>query len=208
MAIPDARRLVCVGRLCAQKGQVLLIKAAAEVVKRGAELELVLVGDGEMREAVEAEIARHGLESCVTVTGWASGEEVVRQIEAGRALVLPSFAEGLPVVIMEALALGRPVISTYVGGIAELIEPGINGWLVAAGSVPALVDAMVEALDAVPERLQEMGEAGAHRVAERHSATKEACRLGNLFGEAIRRSGRDMPCPTGVLVQTSPRSVS
>jgi glycosyltransferase involved in cell wall biosynthesis len=127
------------------------------------------------------------LDACVRITGWASGEQVRQEILAARALVLPSFAEGLPVVIMEALALGRPVISTYIAGIPELVEHGVNGWLVPAGSVDALVEAMKEALSVPVERLSEMGQAGAQRVRQHHDARVEAGKLAELFGRYAPR---------------------
>ena len=107
-----SRRLVCVGRLCEQKGQLLLVEAASRLAAQGIEFELVLAGDGEMRAEIEALIARHGLKTEVRITGWISSSQVRDEILAARALVLPSFAEGLPVVLMEAMALRRPVIST------------------------------------------------------------------------------------------------
>ncbi|NOT31795.1 MAG: glycosyltransferase, partial [Planctomycetes bacterium] len=148
--IPDRPRLVCVGRLCEQKGQLLLVEAVAQLVRAGVEIELVLAGDGELRAPIEAAIARHGLAQRVRITGWISNERVREEILAARALVLASFAEGLPVVLMEALALGRPVISTYVAGIPELVVPERSGWLVPAGDVDALARAMRAALEASP----------------------------------------------------------
>jgi glycosyltransferase involved in cell wall biosynthesis len=103
-----------------------------------------------MRRDVEAAIARHHLESSVWITGWIDGERVRREILAARLLVLPSFAEGLPVVIMEALALRRPVVTTYVAGIPELVRHGENGWLVPAGDVAALAGALDEAISESP----------------------------------------------------------
>jgi glycosyltransferase involved in cell wall biosynthesis len=100
-------------------------------------------------------------------------------------MVLPSFAEGLPVVIMEALALNRPVISTYVAGIPELVEPGVCGWLVPPGSVEALAVAMRAVLEAPLEQLEEMGKAGAERVAQQHNVALEAKKLVALFDKAI-----------------------
>lgn len=181
--IPEAPRIVCVGRLCEQKGQLLLVEAAARVVAAGRPLEVVLVGDGEMRREVEALVARHGLERHVTITGWASGSRVMEELRAARALVLPSFAEGLPVVIMEALALGRPVVSTYVAGIPELVAPGKCGWLVPAGSVEALEAAIIEVLDSSTEALARMGEEGRRRVAELHDVDRSAARLRELFAK-------------------------
>lgn len=143
---PAAPRLVCVGRLCEQKGQLLLLEAARRLAAQSQAFELVLAGDGEMREQIEALIARHGLQQHVRITGWISSAQVRDEILAARALVLPSFAEGLPVVIMEAMALRRPVLTTFVAGIPELVRPGENGWLFPAGAVDELAAAMAECL--------------------------------------------------------------
>ena len=134
-----------------------------------------------MRGEIEQLIDKFGLRTQVRLTGFLGTKGSSRSFLAAQVLVLPSFAEGLPVVIMEALALGRPVISTYVAGIPELIEPGVNGWLVPAGAVEPLVDAMAEALTADPAELERMGHAGAARVAERHNALTEATKLAFLF---------------------------
>jgi glycosyltransferase involved in cell wall biosynthesis len=179
--IPEAKRLVCVGRICEQKGQLLLLEAAARLHDEGLTFELVLVGDGEMRPEADRFIAARGLERVVRITGWATGDRVRDEVNAARALVLPSFAEGLPVVIMEALALERPVISTYVAGIPELVETGKCGWLVPAGDVPALVEAMRSALSSTPEELEKLGREGRRRVLERHDARRAARALAEAF---------------------------
>jgi glycosyltransferase involved in cell wall biosynthesis len=187
IAIPAQPRLVCVGRLCEQKGQFLLLDAVGQLVASGLRFKLVLVGDGPIRAEIEALIARLGLQEHVEITGWASNNDVRQHILASRAMVLPSFAEGLPVVIMEALALGRPVISTYVAGIPELVEPGVCGWLVPPGSVEALTQAMRAALQLPVEKLEQMGFAGAGRVAQQHDATVEANKLAALFRSSIEK---------------------
>lgn len=179
---PDAPQLVCVGRLSEQKGHLLLVEAAHRLAREGLAFKLVLVGDGELRPDIDAAISRWDLAERIEITGWASSTEVRRQLLAARALVLPSFAEGLPVVIMEALALGRPVVSTYVAGIPELVEPGVCGWLVPPGSTDALVDALRSVLQATPEVLANMGRMGAERVARQHDAALEARQLAVLFG--------------------------
>ena len=114
--------------------------------------------------------------------------------------MLPSFAEGLPVVIMEALALGRPVISTYIAGIPELVSPGTSGWLVPAGAAGVLAAAMAEALTADPAELEEMGRAGGARVAVEHDALTEGKKLAALF------SSRGRPQPETPTSQNSPRA--
>jgi glycosyltransferase involved in cell wall biosynthesis len=177
-------RLVCVGRLCEQKGQLLLIEAAHRLARKGITFELVLVGDGEMRTEVEGLIARYGLTGQVRITGWISGSRVREEILAARALVLPSFAEGLPVVIMEAMALRRPVLTTYVGGIPELVRPGENGWLFPAGDIDELAAAMEDFLSRSVDALRVMGEAAYARVLERHSVDAEASKLAQFFREA------------------------
>lgn len=179
--VAHAPRLVCVGRLCEQKGQLLLIEAAHALASTGVDFELVLAGDGEMRGPVEALIARYGLQRQVRITGWIGSAQVRDEILAARALVLPSFAEGLPVVIMEAMALRRPVLSTYVAGIPELLRHGENGWLFPAGCVTALTQAMRECLQQPVTVLQAMGEAAHARVLQRHDIDHEAAKLISLF---------------------------
>jgi colanic acid/amylovoran biosynthesis glycosyltransferase len=186
--VPDQPRLVCVGRLCEQKGHLLLLEAAGQLVAEGLSFMLVLVGDGPLRTEIETMITRLGLQDHVEITGWASNSEVHQHILASRAMVLPSFAEGLPVVVMEALALSRPVISTYVAGIPELVEPEICGWLVPPGSVEALTNAMRTALQLPVEKLEQMGRVGAFRVAQQHDAAIEASILAALFRSNIEKS--------------------
>jgi glycosyltransferase involved in cell wall biosynthesis len=181
--IPDTPRFVCVGRLCEAKGQLLLIDAAARLAAKGVHFELVLAGDGPLRNEIEKSVSLHGLGARVRITGWISSDDVRRELLAARAMVLPSFAEGLPVVIMEALALRRPVLSTYVAGIPELVRPGESGWLFPAGSVEDLVDAMEDCLDASADELQGLSEQGYARVVARHSIDTEAAKLAGLFRE-------------------------
>lgn len=178
---PARPRLVCVGRLCEQKGQLLLLEAIRQLLSGGEKVELVLAGDGEMRADIERFIDEHGLRSVVSITGWISSERVQQELREARVMVLASFAEGLPVVIMEAMALGRPVVTTGIAGIPELVRQGVDGWLVPAGDVDALASALRESLHAPPQRLIAMGTAAAERVRERHRIDTEAAKLVRLF---------------------------
>jgi colanic acid/amylovoran biosynthesis glycosyltransferase len=195
----QSRKLVCVGRLAEQKGQLLLVQAAAQLAAEGEDFEILLIGDGPMRGDIERLIDRHHLHDRVGIGGWMTNDQVRQHLLDSRALVLPSFAEGLPVVCMEALALRRPVISTFVAGIPELIEPGVTGWLVPAGAVCPLADAIRSALRATPEQLRSMGDTGSKRVAAQHDADLEAVRLAQLFRAAIgpRPASASLPTPTG-----------
>ena len=177
MPIAEAPRLICVGRLCEQKGQMLLLEAAKALNDSDVNFELVLAGDGEMRAEIESLIIQYKLQDKVKITGWISSDEVRNHILSSQALVLPSFAEGLPVVIMESMSLRRPVISTYIAGIPELLIHGENGWLCAAGDVEALTKAMREALTLPVETLQKMGDAAYARVIARHNIDIEAAKL-------------------------------
>ena len=112
-----ARRFVCVGRMSEQKGHLLLVEAAQKLRLRAEDFELVLVGDGEMRAEIEGLIKHYKLHDKIHITGWLDSLQVRKEISTARALVAPSFAEGLPVVIMEAMAVRRPIISTFVAGI-------------------------------------------------------------------------------------------
>lgn len=177
-------RLVCIGRLSEQKGQQILIEAAAMLAARGVDFHLTLIGDGPMRGDIEKLIEHHQLAGKVELAGWMSGAQIRDSLVRSRALVLPSFAEGLPVVIMEALAMGRPIIGTQVAGIPELVAPAQTGWLIPPGNVYQLANAMAEALAASPDQLQRMGATGAAWVRQRHDVRTEAAKLALLFASA------------------------
>jgi len=181
VAFPVKPKLVCVGRLCEQKGQLLLVEAAKKLADTNVDFELVLAGDGEMRQQIEALIQQYALQNRIKITGWISSQAVRQHILDAQILVLPSFAEGLPVVIMEAMSLKRPVISTYIAGIPELIKHGKNGWLCVAGDVDDLSQTMQHALSTSLEKLQEMGEAAYTSVVARHDIDIEAAKLANHF---------------------------
>lgn len=181
------QRLVCIGRLCDQKGQMLLVEAAQRLASEGVPFELVLAGDGERRADLEALIAKYGLAERIRITGWITSAQVREELLAARGLVSASFSEGLPVVVMEAMALRRPVLATYVAGIPELVRPGVDGWLVPAGSIGELVGGIRRLLDCPRAELARMGDAARARVLERHSADTEAAKLGGLIREAIAR---------------------
>ncbi|QDU70708.1 glycosyltransferase [Mucisphaera calidilacus] len=179
--VPDTPRLVCVGRICEQKGQLLLIEAVARVRDEGQPVQLVLAGDGDMRPLAEQTINQLNLHDHVSITGWIDATRVRDEILASRALVLPSFAEGLPVVIMEAMALARPVLSTYIAGIPELVREPDNGLLVPAGDIDQLTDAIKRILTLNTQTLTDMGKQGRNAVLERHNANTEAARLAKVF---------------------------
>jgi len=177
-------RLVNIGRFSEQKGQVLLIEAMAKLHAAHLQVHLTLVGDGELRGELERAIAAHGLQDAVTLTGWLDEAGVRRELAGAHALILPSFAEGLPMVVMEAMAAARPVIATYIAGIPELVRPGETGWLVPAGDIDALAQAVGEMAETPAEALAQMGQAGRTRVLARHDAEAEAAKLADHIAAA------------------------
>jgi len=181
LPIPDAPKLVCVGRLCPEKGMLLLVEAVARHIAQGGRCELSFIGDGPSRPLIEKMIAQHGLAGSVRLLGWKGSADVRKEIEASRALILPSFAEGLPIVIMESMALGRPVITSRIAGIPELVEHGRNGWLAAAGSIDELAAAIGEATAAPASQMQAMGQAGVADVRRLHDLDTEIDKLEQLF---------------------------
>jgi colanic acid/amylovoran biosynthesis glycosyltransferase len=176
-------RLVCVGRLCEQKGQLILLEAAQRLQQKGIPFQLILAGDGEMRPEIERQIDQRNLRQQVQITGWISSAQVRDELLKSKAMVLPSFGEGLPVVIMEAMALKRPVISTYIAGIPELVEHGVNGYLCPAGDVEKLAELMETCLLATPDALARMGQQAQIAVLQQHNMATEADKLASLFSE-------------------------
>jgi len=181
------RKIVCVARLSAQKGIFILLEALKILKDKNIILNLVLAGDGELRSIIEEQLKDLGLTKQVKITGWIDGKQVKKYLSESNALVLPSFAEGLPVVIMEAFALKKPVITTWIAGIPELVEHGHNGWLISPNSSGALVNALIELINMPSERLCEMGKAGFERVKNTHSVSSEVPKLEKALSNVIGR---------------------
>ena len=171
------RRLVCVGRLSKEKGQLLLIEAAARLQADGVPMDILLVGDGPMRSEIEQLIAHHGLGAQVRLAGLLDSQGIEDALQQARALVVSSLSEGLPVVIMEAMAHRRPVIAPCLSGIPELVVHGKTGWLYPASDVAALAQAMRQCLDTAPDALAGFGEQAHRAVWAAHDADVEAGKL-------------------------------
>lgn len=170
-------QIVCVARLSAQKGIFILLDALARMKQNNLDMNLVLAGDGELRDDIESYVQQSGLAENVTITGWIDGKEVRKHILESRALVMSSFAEGLPVVLMEAFILKKPVLSTWIAGIPELVRHKENGWLFEPNSVEALVFALTELVNTEDLRLNEMGQKGYEDVLKTHTVLSEVPKL-------------------------------
>lgn len=183
---PDSNRVICIGRLCVNKGQVHIPPAVAQVIGEFPDLVVELIGGGEDEAAVRASVAKHGVEKQVVLHGWGTGAYVREQLLAGRAMLLPSYAEGLPIGIMEAFAIGRPVLTTTIAGIPELVD-GSCGWIFAPGDEDAIAQALRGVMRATATERAAMGAEGRHRVEERHDRHKLAVVLLDAFKETVRK---------------------
>lgn len=183
-------RLIFVGRLAAVKGLRVLFEAFIQARQTHPDLHLTLVGDGDDRAHLQRLAAPLG--DAVHFTGYLSQDAVAQALAKADALVLPSFAEGLPVVLMEALASARPVIATQVAGISELVENGVTGFVVPPGDADTLADRITQ-LAADPAMRNRMGEAGRTKVRPDFDVRIEAARIGALFAGQIGNHLRPQP---------------
>jgi glycosyltransferase involved in cell wall biosynthesis len=174
------KRVLFVGRLTAVKGVPLLIEAVASVRKEHPDVRLTIIGDGPDRTALEAQAAALGISRIVTFAGYQPQERVSELFEEADMLLLPSFAEGVPVVLMEAMASRLPVIASRVGGVAELVEDGVSGFVISPGDMKTLVERLGTLLSD-PGRCAGMGEAGRAKVEAEFSLEREANWLKRLF---------------------------
>ena len=178
---PDQLTFINIGRFSSVKAQVLLVEAFADFLEYTPSARLVLAGDGELRGLVERRIDALGVRESIEITGWIDSERVRELISDASFMVHPSFSEGLPIVFMESMALGRPVIATAIAGHPELIETGVNGWLVPAGDRSFIVEAMKSAAALDQKAWQEMGRCAKLTAQQRHSVDESAKQLTQLF---------------------------
>lgn len=184
--------LLFVGRLARVKGLLVLFEALAQITK-GPTLRLTVAGDGPERTFLEE--AARPLGDRVRFTGYLSQDAVADRLATADIFVLPSFAEGVPVVLMEAMAAGVPVIATRVAGVSELVEEGVSGLLVPAGDSESLARALAD-LAAEPARRSAMGRAGRAKVNAEFDIESAATRLLGLIVQArYGGAGRENAAP-------------
>jgi colanic acid/amylovoran biosynthesis glycosyltransferase len=185
---------VCVAGLRTYKGHGVLLDAVRILRARGSRLRVVLVGDGELRGALEARIAREGLADVVSLRGALPHEEIPVVLAGATAMVLPSITapdgqmEGIPNALIEAMAAGVPVISTRLSGIPELVRDGENGLLVPERDATALAAAM-ERLGADPTLAAQLAAEGRQTVRAQYDRARNGAALAQLFRAATRDTG-------------------
>ncbi len=179
-AAPEVFEVICVGRLTPAKGQHVLVEAVHRLVGEGRRLRLRLVGDGEDRASLERQVAELGLTEQVVFEGAVNQDRIRDLYAAADAFAIPSFAEGIPVVLMEAMAMEIPCVTTWITGVPELIRNGVDGLLVAPGDGDALAAALARLMDD-PGLRQRLGQSGRQRVLAEYDLGRNVARLGEIF---------------------------
>ncbi|MET0553686.1 MAG: glycosyltransferase family 4 protein [Vicinamibacteria bacterium] len=183
---PEGRpfRILCVGRLVAAKGQHVLLSAVLRLAHAGRDVRLTLVGDGPDRESLAGRVAAEGAGGFVTLAGSVDQDAIRSFYEQSDAFALASFAEGIPVVLMEAMAMEVPCVSTFITGIPELIRDGVDGLLVPPSDDEALAEALARLMDDAGLRAR-LGAAGRARVAEGFDLGRNVERLAGVFARRL-----------------------
>lgn len=172
--------ILCVGRLVAVKGQTVLMRAVEHVIRERENVLLRLVGDGPMVEPLRGLAAQLGLTSQVIFEGALNQDQLIACFRSADIFALASFAEGIPVVLMEAMAQEIPCVTTRITGIPELIRDGVDGLLVTAGDEEELADALLR-LVRDPSLRERLGKGGRRRVLEKYDLAKNTRRFGELL---------------------------
>ena len=176
--------ILCIGRLVPEKGEAILLQAVSLLARRGYEVNVIIAGEGPSRPALERIAEELGISSCVSFPG-AVGQEEIHDLYAGAWIFcLPSFAEGIPVTLMEAMAMELPVVSTRIAGIPELVDHGRSGLLVAPGRSEELVDALQRLLTD-PSLCSKIGSRARETVIHEFNTDTSAEQLYALFTEQL-----------------------
>ena len=172
--------ILCVGRLVPAKGQHVLLDACGILKKRGVNFTLTFVGDGEDRSTLESLSGTLGIADQVSFTGAIGQDEVPGYYDRADIFAIASFAEGVPVVLMEAMAKEIPSVSTRITGIPELIEDGKNGVLTAPSDTNDLADRLQQLIDD-PALRSRLGKKGREQVLEHYDLNKNCARMADFF---------------------------
>jgi len=182
--IADNFELLCVGRLTPAKGQHILLEAVKRLIEKGHKVRLSLVGNGPDRASLEAQTQRLGISDFVVFAGSINQDQILDYYAQADVFVLPSFAEGLPVVLMEAMAMAVPCVTTHITGVPELIENGVTGYLIAPSDIEGLAQVIAYLMDN-PQEARCIGLAGREKVLEDYNLAKNVKRLAEVFEKRL-----------------------
>ncbi len=183
----SSRAVITVGRLSYEKGQRFLLEAFSQVASRFGDSTLTVIGDGPGRADLEKQAEDLGIAASVQFAGWRSPGEVLKALMTADVFVSTSFAEGIPVVLMEAMAVGVACIATPVGGVSDLVEHGVSGLLTQPADVPAVVQALDSLLSNAPLR-RKLADAAKARVSAEFSLSTNIAALSEQFVSRLSSS--------------------
>ena len=198
-------RIAATGRLVPKKGFTHLIDAVKALTDRGLHVELCIAGGGDLHDELQSQIDRLGVGDSVTLVGPQPQDRITALLTAADVFVAPCVvgadgnADGLPTVLLEAMALGVPCIATAVTGIPEVVRPGDTGILLAAGGEDALAEGLVEAIERVAEHdfpRVRMARSARALIEERFDSSKQAAALERLMREPAEPSRREPEAAT------------
>ena len=181
---PEIFEIICVGRLTPAKGQHILVDAVADLIKQGRSVRLRIVGDGPDRGSLEGHVQVLGLTSQIIFEGAVNQDRVRDLYSRADVFSIPSFAEGIPVVLMEAMAMEIPCVTTRITGIQELIRDGIDGLCVAPSATDELAEAIARLMDDQLLR-RSLGKNGRKRIIEKYNLSRNAEHLGGIFKKRL-----------------------
>jgi glycosyltransferase involved in cell wall biosynthesis len=184
-AAPEVFEILCVGRLTPAKGQHLLIDAVERLAQQGRGIRLRLVGNGPDEASLRKQAAQIAILECIVFEGAVNQDRIRTLYAAADLFCLPSFAEGLPVVLMEAMAMGIPCVATQITGIPELIRNNIDGLLVPPSDLDALVEALASLMDD-PALRQRLAGSGRARILEHYDLHRNVSELAGHFSERVK----------------------
>jgi glycosyltransferase involved in cell wall biosynthesis len=178
-------RLLCVGRLSQEKNQALLLESVAQLKSQGHAVELHLVGDGPDRQRLEDYANQLGIASCVVFEGWLQQEQLMMLYRSADIFVMSSLAEGIPMVLMEAMALEKPCVAPRIAGIPELIEHGVDGLLFAAADRDDLTHRLSALLES-PDARRNLGRRAREKVLRDYDGTRNTRRFADLLEQQLQ----------------------
>jgi colanic acid/amylovoran biosynthesis glycosyltransferase len=181
----DVFEVLCVGRLTSAKGQHLLIDAMEQLARQGRRVRLRLVGPGQDEASLREHAAQTGIADLVVLEGGVNQDHIHKLYEAADVFCIASFAEGIPIVLMEAMAMEIPCVTTHITGIPELIRNGIDGMLVAPSDVDGLSGAIARLMDD-PDLRERIGKNGRTRVLAQYDLRRSVEILAGIFAERVK----------------------
>jgi glycosyltransferase involved in cell wall biosynthesis len=182
---PEVYEVICVGRLAPAKGQHILVAALHELVQKGHKVRLRIVGDGLDRASLERQVQQLAIVDQVVFEGAVNQDRIRALYELADIFSIPSFAEGIPIVLMEAMAMEIPCVTTRITGIPELIRDGEDGLLVAPSDTQALAEAIERLMNDAPLR-EKLGKNGRKQVMENYDLAHNVDRLAEVFSQRIK----------------------